>query len=389
MAGSDPHPRFLESWLLLGLIAATSPERRRRIEQHYGSLDAAAGAGPAAWLRDGLLRRRRGKSTLGAASGQETPEVLVHLQDTGGWVARQLEEARRRGARFLRWGSEGYPPMLGVAPDPPPVIYVRGNLASFDSPAVAVVGARRASRYGMDVARRLGRQLADAGLVVVSGGARGIDSGAHWGALEAGGSTISVMGCGLDEVYPPENAALFRRIAERGALVSEFPFGITPRPQHFPVRNRVIAGLTLGVIVVEGKEGSGSLITAARALEANREVMAVPGPVTSELSDGPNRLIAEGARLVRTAADVVEALPSWAGVAPPEPGGAETSGGGPGLGAELKTVLELLDLHEGRPVDELAKILGIGSGEVLGRLTALELEGWIEQLPGGRYARRK
>ena len=378
----------IEKWLILGLIGAISPVRRRAIAGRYGGLDGAVAEGPGRWWRDGLLPRQGGQATFGSASGGTVPETLSSLEDTRDWAARQIREARRRGVMLLPWGTDGYPPLLGVAPDPPPVIYVRGDPSALDLPAVAVVGARRPSRYGRDIARRLGAALAGAGVAVVSGGARGIDSEAHLGALEGGGPTISVMGCGLDMIYPPENAALFGRIAASGILASEYPFGFAPRPQYFPARNRVIAGLGLGVIVVEGREGSGSLITANCALEANREVMAVPGPLGSKLSDGPNRLIAEGAQLVRGLRDVVGALPSWAGVTHPDEEGGERGRPGPELDEESKAVMDLLEPHEGKSADEIGGILGVGPGEVLGRLTALELMGLIDQMPGGRYARR-
>jgi len=275
-----------------------------------------------------------------------------------------------------------------MAPDPPPVLYVRGDPALLEGPAVAVVGARRSTPYGRNVARSLGAELARSEVVVVSGGARGIDSEAHRGALDAGGTTVSVMGCGLDWVYPPENAGLFRRIVEGGALVSEFAFGIAPQPYHFPIRNRVIAGLSLGVVVVEGRKGSGSLITAARALDANREVMAVPGPITSPLSDGPNGLIAEGARLVRSAVDVLDYLPAWAGIDRELSGPAVGPDSAPEPSAQERALLEVVDSHTGSTVDEIAEALGVGTGEVLGRLTGLELEGRVEQTAGGRFVRR-
>ena len=388
MDGPAPPAEPLGNWLALGLIAATSPSRRHRIEAFYGSLEEAAQAGPSAWRRHDLLPTPGGGGTLRAASGSTEPEVLRHLEDTERWVADQLERSRRMGLSILHKGGEGYPELLGVAPDPPPVIYVKGDPALLEPPAVAVVGARNASRYGREVALSLGGGLARAGLAVVSGGARGIDSAAHRGALEAGGVTVSVMGCGLDVIYPPENAALFGRIVERGLLVSEYPLGTAPLPRHFPVRNRVIAGLSLAVVVVEGKFGSGSLITAARALDANRDVMAVPGLVTSRLSDGPNSLIAEGARLVRSAADVLQGLPDWAGV---RPAGGEAPRPGSGRGEppdEVRELLEVLDPHDGASADEVAASLGVGAGEALGRLTALELDGWIEQTAGGRYVRR-
>ncbi len=378
----------LEDWLALGLVCAISPEKGARITKSFGSLKDAAEAGAGRWRRQGLLPTREQGSTLGPGPGGRDPEPLFHLEDTGGWALRQLDEARRSSTRLLILGGPGYPSLLAKAPDPPPVLYVRGDPALLEGPAVAVVGARRSTPYGRNVARSLSAELARARVLVVSGGARGIDSEAHRGALDACGATVSVMGCGLDRVYPPENAGLFRRIVESGVLVSEFPFGIAPQPYHFPIRNRVIAGLALGVVVVEGRKGSGSLITAARALDANREVMAVPGPITSPLSDGPNGLIAEGARLVRSAADVLDGLPEWAGIDREESGPAAAPGAVPEPSTDERALLEVVDSHTGSTVDEIAEALGVGPGEVLGRLTGLELEGWIEQTAGGRFVRR-
>ncbi len=388
MTEPESPPGKLEDWLALGLVCSISPERGARIRKTFGSLRDAVEAGAGRWREQRLLPTRDQGSTLGPGPGEGDPEPLFHLEDTGGWAQRQVEEARRSSTRLLILGGVGYPSLLAMAPDPPPVLYVRGDPALLEGPAVAVVGARRSTPYGRNVARSLGAELARSEVVVVSGGARGIDSEAHRGALDAGGTTVSVMGCGLDWVYPPENAGLFRRIVEGGALVSEFAFGIAPQPYHFPIRNRVIAGLSLGVVVVEGRKGSGSLITAARALDANREVMAVPGPITSPLSDGPNGLIAEGARLVRSAVDVLDYLPAWAGIDRELSGPAVGPDSAPEPSAQERALLEVVDSHTGSTVDEIAEALGVGTGEVLGRLTGLELEGRVEQTAGGRFVRR-
>jgi DNA processing protein len=388
MPGSAPAGKLLGNWLLLGLISATRPSTRRAIETFYGSLAVAAARGPEDWRHHKLLRSRRGRDTLGPDSQGTGPETLPFLEDTGGWVEDQLRAARERGVRILVMGDPEYPGLLEVAPGPPPVIYVAGDPAVLGSPSVAVVGARRASAYGRRAARLLVRGLVRSGLVVVSGGARGIDSEAHLAALEEGGRTVSVMGSGLDVPYPGEHAGLFGRIAESGVVASEFPFGVGPQPRNFPIRNRVIAGLSLAVVVVEGMEGSGSLITAARALDAGREVCAVPGPITSPLSEGPNRLIVEGARLARSAADVIEELPWWAGVETPAPGEPAGDGALPAPSEEEGRLLEALDEEKGSTADEIASKLGLGPGDLLGRLTELELRGLIEQLPGGRFFRR-
>lgn len=388
MDGPEEPQGDLESWIVLGLIGSMSPQRRRKIETAYGSLSKAALAGPFDWKRRELLPSPGSGSTLRPGSGGPGPEPLSHLEDTMGWARREAKLASRRGVRILRLGDPGYPGLLADSPGPPAVIYVSGHVEALSRHGVAIVGARRASAFGRGFARRLAADLSREGLMVYSGGARGIDSEAHLGALEAGGGTVAVLGCGLDVTYPPENARLFEGIAASGALVSEFPFGTSPQPYHFPIRNRVIAGLSLAVVVVEGTEGSGSLITAARALDANRDVMAMPGAVVSALSAGPNRLIAEGAGLVRSADDVLAALPYWTELHPLA-GGDGREAALAGLSSRDRAALEAVDPAEGSTADEIAAALGAGAGEALGRLTGLELGGFIERMPDGRFVRRQ
>lgn len=330
------------------------------------------------------------RGIFGPARPERLPEVEAALDDTGAWLGRQIARARELGASFVCLDDPGYPEMLRESPDPPAVLHVRGDPRRLSRASVAVVGARRATAYGLETARSLGEGLARAGAVVVSGGARGIDREAHLGALEAGGATIAVMGAGLDVPYPPEHRRLFDRMTERGAVISEFPFGTSPQPYHFPIRNRVIAGLASGVVVVEGTEGSGSLITAARALDAGREVLAVPGPVSSPLSAGPNALLREGAALARGAGDVLEELPIWArdamGAVASSRAEAEETGAGE-AGAETD-LLSALDASAGRTADDLARRLGLAAGDLLGALMELELKGRVRQLPGGLFVRR-
>ena len=226
-------------------------------------------------------------------------------------VARCMTTRRhlaRVGARVVPHTALAYPPSLRCITDPSPVLLVRGDVSLLRRPAVAIVGARAATRYGLDIARKLGEGLARQGVVVVSGLARGIDAAAHRGALEAGGPTVAVLACGLDVVYPPEHVELADKIAGSGAIVTEFPLGQKPLRLHFPLRNRLISGLSRGVIVVEARERSGSLITARHALDQGREVLAVPGPVTSPASAGPNALLRDGASPLLELRDAFETL---------------------------------------------------------------------------------
>ncbi len=389
MGESAVPPERQRSWLLLGLLTAASPTRRREFLAAYGSLEVAAKATEADWFRRALLRPGGGRDIFRPAPRAGSPEVQATVDDTVAWADGQLERAARGGASVLCLEDPRYPELLREAPDPPLALFVRGSVGALSRPSIAVVGARVATSGGLEAARSLARELAGAGLAVVSGGARGIDSAAHRGALEAGGPTVAVMGAGLDVPYPRENASLYDEVARHGAVISEFPMGTPPLPRHFPLRNRIIAGLSLGVTVVEGREGSGSLITAASALDAGRDVFAVPGPISSPLSEGPHRLILEGAKLVRRVEDILEEIPAWAGFDPAPPSG--EGGGGPDRAAaseEERRLVDAVDSVSGSTADELAAALGMATGDLLGALMELELKGWIRQLPGGRFVRQ-
>jgi len=265
-----------------------------------------------------------------------------------------------------------YPPLLRAIPDPPPVLWLRGDAEPelLARRSVAIVGARACSSYGRSVARTLGRELAAAGLVVVSGMARGIDSEAHRGALDAGGVTVAVLGCGIDRDYPAANRDLAGRIVERGLVVSEYEAGVEPAPWRFPARNRIIAGLCTATVVVEARERSGALITADFALEDGREVMVVPGEITSVVSAGSNALLRLGATPVTAAADVLEVF------------GIELAGEPvaalEGLaGAVLEKVSE-----QPASIDELARSLAVASGDVAAALIELELVGRVSEGDG-------
>ena len=274
--------------------------------------------------------------------------------------------------RRLRRGAVPYPPLLREIPDPPAVLWLRGEAAPelLERPSVAIVGARACSSYGRSVARTLGRELAAAGLVVVSGMARGIDSEAHRGALDAGGVTVAVLGCGIDRDYPAAHRDLASRIVQRGLIVSEYEAGVEPAPWRFPARNRIIAGLCTATVVVEARERSGALITADFALEDGREVMVVPGEITSSVSAGSNALLRLGATPVTAAADVLEVYGIECVVALPESPG--------GLAGRL---LERL-AESPASIDELARSSGIAPGDVAAALIELELAGRISEGDG-------
>jgi DNA processing protein len=277
-----------------------------------------------------------------------------------------------------------YPPLLRVL-SPAPELHVRGEITSEDGLAVAIVGSRRATAYGTEVAKTLASELAARGVTIVSGFARGIDTAAHQGALAAGGRTIAVLGSGIDVIYPPENRELAKEVERSGAVVSQFARGTPPQPFNFPTRNLTIAALALGVIVVEAAERSGSLITAGHAADLGREVFAIPGRITSEASRGANRLIQDGAKLVRDWTDVVSELPEeWRRLirdATVETGDAIR----PEAHTDDGRVLALLGPDEPQHIEALIDRSGMPAGRVSASLVALELQGWVRQYAGQRW----
>ena len=308
-------------------------------------------------------------------------------------LADEMRRLRDAGARLVRYRDAAYPERLRAIPDPPPVLYARGAPEAARQAAVGVVGTRAPSRHGRDMTRLLCRGLAAAGIAVVSGMARGIDGEAHETALSGGGGTVAVLGSGVDVPYPPEHRDLCRRIEERGAVLSEYPMGTAPLPRHFPARNRIISGLSLGVVVVEATERSGSLITARWALEQGREVFAVPGPAGASRSRGPHRLIREGAKLVENVADIIEEIAPQLAASVLAPAllltvakdaesvaiGESPSGGT--AGAILR------DLEAGPlQMDDVIHRTGLSPQQACQVLLELELQGLLRQLPGKRYA---
>jgi DNA processing protein len=357
-------------WLALRRIPGVGAVTHRRLVERFGSPRAVFEAGPealeAAGLREAAVKAIRG------------------FED---WAACERQEALRRhhDIGLLTLWDEGYPERLAAIFDPPPLLFIQGGLAAADRLAVAIVGTRAASYYGRSVCERLAAELAARGVTIVSGLARGIDTAAHRAALEAGGRTIGVAACGLDVAYPAENRKLAERIAaEGGALLSELPPGTQPDRASFPARNRIISGLSLGVVVVEAGARSGALITARCALEQGREVFAVPGSVQAPGSAGPHRLIRQGAKLVERAEDVLEEVYPWASCprVDEEVAGFNLSG----ASADEMAVCRLL---EGGPlhVDELGRRSGFDQGTLALVLLELELKGALRQLPGKLFAR--
>jgi DNA processing protein len=297
----------------------------------------------------------------------------------------------REGYRFLVRGSTGYPALLEEIYDPPLVLYAQGNLDIMADPCVAIVGTRKPTIYGLQISQGMASDLGSRGVTVVSGLARGIDAAAHRGCLDVGGNTIAVLGCGIDVVYPKENRQLTKKILVKGLLLSEFTPGTSPSPQNFPVRNRIISGLSLGTVIVEASEYSGSLITARLAMEQNRELFAIPGNLTSPQSFGPNFLIKQGAKLVQSWRDVVEELPSGLrqaifsredAQAPPSP---ELDM----LSDEENGILNSLRQDEAVQFDKLYRNSGLEIPRLSSLLLKLETGGWIRQLPGNLYIRTR
>lgn len=285
-----------------------------------------------------------------------------------------MRAARVAGMHILTWSDTGYPTLLATIADPPPVLWIRGQVDALRTPAVAVVGSRAGSAYAREVGRELGSALAARGVTVVSGLARGIDAAAHQGALAADGRTVAVMGSSVDIVYPPEHTGLVAAVTGRGAVVSELPPGTGPRPAHFPMRNRLISGLSRAVVVVEAAERSGSLITARLALEQGREVMAVPGNALSGRNRGAHALIKDGAKLVETVDDILVEI----GPAPAE----ECR---PSMPSD--PVLRQLAPGDSYDLDELIALSGLDGPRLLPHLLSLELEGRLARVPGGRFRR--
>ncbi|HEX7119984.1 MAG TPA: DNA-processing protein DprA [Longimicrobiales bacterium] len=363
-----PAPAELEALLHLRALPGIGDRSFAALLERYGSARGALAA-PAAELGERAAAARGSKRVLG-------------------YVARALETIEREGIVVLPRGGAGYPPSLEQLHDPPAVLFARGRLALLDRPAIAVVGARRPTADGLGATRLLVAELSRAGLVVVSGMARGIDGAAHAAALDGG--TVGVLGCGIDVAYPKEQAGLYARVSAEGLLLSEFLPGEPPRPHNFPRRNRIIAALAMGVLVVEAAERSGAMITVEHALDLGREVFAVPGPIVRATSAGTNGLIRDGATIALCAADVLDALVTSGKIDPVAPVPAAADPEDPaepaGVSAAGRAVWRALDADP-RHVDAVAAACGLAVRDALAALLDLELRGHARQLAGARFVR--
>jgi DNA processing protein len=353
----------LRYYIGFNLVQGIGPVRLRALIEACGDIERAWHA-PADLLHHAGLERRALENLL---------EVRARVD-----LEREVQRIAAAGVQALTWDSPDYPSLLREIPAPPPLIYVRGHLEPEDAWAVAVVGTRRASAYGREVTRRLVSDLARSGITIVSGLARGIDGVAHRTALEAGGRTIAVLGCGVDLVYPPEHLDLARRIVEHGALVSEYPLGTPPEAGNFPPRNRIISGLSLGVLITEAGRGSGAIITADYAAEQGRDIFAVPGSILSATSGGTNRLIQDGAKVVLETADILREL-NLTMVA-------EQSQARQLLPTtEIEALILACLSAEPTHVDEVGQASGLPIAQVTSTLALMELKGLVRQAGGMKY----
>lgn len=371
-------PVSLPYWLALRAIDGLKDAALWRLVQVLGSAQAVSQA-PVDQL---------------VAAGGVAPSMAEAIRrgpdsQTRAAIDREMSGIERLGLTVLTILDADYPARLKMIADPPPLLYVKGTLNQEDQTAVAIVGSRRATAAGRLVTEELSRDLAAAGFTIVSGMARGVDAAAHRGALEANGRTVAVLGCGIDRTYPSEHQALRKQIEAHGAVISELPLGAYPHGYHFPRRNRLISGMSLGVVVTEAAVQSGSLITARLAAEQGREVFAVPGFVKGENSRGPNGLIKQGAKLVEQAGDIIEELLPQLDPSARErigawrPASAEAAAPADQREAMLYRLLSPEPLH----IDEVIARAALPAAEVAGILLAMELKGAIRQLPGHSYVR--
>jgi len=353
----------IKYWIGFSLIPGIGRVRLTQLENYFDSLEDAWKATPADLKQAGLDSRS--------------------IRATTSWRAKisleaEMEKLERYGVKVFTWHDPDYPSRLKEIYDVPPILYVRGSLLREDEWCLAVVGTRRATVYGRQVTEEIVADLARSKITIVSGLARGIDSVAHRSALETGGRTIAVFGCGLDIVYPAENANLARRIMQQGAIISEYPLGTKPRADNFPRRNRIMSGLSLGVLVAEASKTSGAMITARLALEQNREVFAIPGSILSPASSGTNHLIQEGAKLVHDYTDILEEL-NLTAVAQQ---------------MEIKEVIPASDTEslllkqlsaEPTHIDEVCRSSGLPVATVSSTLTMMEIKGLVKQVGNMNY----
>ncbi len=365
------------SWLALALTPGLASRLSARVLRRFASPEEVFRA-PLADLESCNLPAQVAQAILKKEAFKRAEKELAGIRKIAGCC-------------LLNWTEPEYPQMLLQIYDPPVLLYVRGDPQVLNLSGISIVGTRRPTLYGAQMAQRLGRDLAARGLVIISGLARGIDAIGQQGAMDAQGRAIGILGTGIDVCYPKENKKLYEKVLERGAIISEFPLHTHPAPENFPVRNRIVAGLPLGVVVVEGAQYSGSLITARLAMEFGREVFGVPGNVTQPVSFAPNQLIKQGAKLVTSADDVIEELPTpvRAALVQAEQPEAEHRNllAAASLSGSEKKLYELLSAEESRHIDDIVEQSGLNSSEVLVALFNLEMKGIIRQLPGKQFSK--
>src|SRR5258705_966659 len=365
------------SWLALGLTPGLASRLSARVLRRFESPDGVFRASLPD-LESCHLPAQVAQSIVKKEAFKRAEKELAGIQKIA-------------GCSLVNWTDPEYPQTLLQIYDPPILLYVRGDSQVLNLPSLSVVGTRRPTLYGTQMAERLGKELAARGVVLVSGMARGIDAIGHQGAMAVNGRAVGVLGTGVDVCYPKENRKLYEKVLDRGAIISEFPLRTHPAPENFPVRNRIVAGMPLGVVVVEGAQYSGSLITARLAMEFGREVFGVPGNVTQPVSFAPNQLIKQGAKLVTCAADVVEELPTpiRAALTQAEAPEAEQRNllAAASLNRSEKKLYDLLREDQPVHIDDLVERSGLNSSEVLATLFTLEMKGIIRQLPGKQFCK--
>lgn len=361
-----------EAYIALNLLPGIGPSRVRRLLEAFSLPQAILSASTEQLQRvDGI--------------GRDLAETLSRWESKID-LARELAQAKELGVTVVTLADITYPENLRNIYDPPLVLYVKGKLETKDKKALALIGSRNATYYGKEVARKMGFQLAYAGLTVISGLARGIDTACHEGALAAKGRTLAVLGCGIDQIYPSENSFLAEKIVASGALLSEFPIGTAPDRQTFPIRNRIVSGLSIGLVVIEAAKGSGALITARMALEQGRQVFAVPGRVDTPHSRGCHDLIKQGAKLTESAEDVCAEF-EFLFSSLPQKKDEISSSFLSDFTAEEQKIYETLD-HEPRSIDEIIENCGLPVAVVSSTLLRLEVKKLVTSLPGKLFVRK-
>ena len=384
MAKSQPNSAGIDKWLRLIRADGVGPTTFAKLIKHFGSAERVLGASVSELAKINGVGFKTAERIAATRNKFDPAAELELAQKLGVWIIN-LEDAR-------------YPPVLQQIYDPPPILYIKGSLTRQDNLAISIVGSRRCSLYGQEQSSRFAHFLSSAGFTICSGMARGIDTCAHQGALSAGGRTIAVQGCGLANVFPPENKRLFELVSESGACISELPLEYEPLSVNFPPRNRIIAGLALGTIVVEAAPRSGALITARAALDYNREVMAVPGKIDSPLSKGAHQLIKQGAKLIESVEDIMEGLGHIGRQLDEHVSAAATEAAGrmekplfdvsqlklSGDEREIYDCLGKEPLH----TEQIIAETNLAPGSVNAGLISLRLKGLIKQLPGSLFVKR-